>query len=165
VSAVHLEAWGEGDLGLLERLVGDPAMMEHLGGPESPAKIADRQRRYAPPDSHQYKIVDDTTGQGIGWVGYWEREWLDRPVYEIGWSVLPAFQGRGVAGAAAGAAIESARSQRSRRFLHAFPAVDNAPSNAICARLGFRLLGTREFEYPKGHLMSSNDWQLNLRDD
>ncbi|HEY3726576.1 MAG TPA: GNAT family N-acetyltransferase [Solirubrobacteraceae bacterium] len=162
MTAVHLEAWGEQDLGLLERLVGDPLMMEHLGGAERPKQIADRQRRYEHSDSNQYKIVDDVTGQGIGWVGYWEREWLGEPVYEIGWSVLPAFQGRGVAGSAAAAAIDSARAQRSRQFLHAFPAVDNAPSNAICAKLGFTLLGSREFEYPKGHLMSSNDWQLDL---
>jgi RimJ/RimL family protein N-acetyltransferase len=162
VIAVRLEAWSERDRGLLARLVGDPAMMEHLGGPESAERIADRQRRYEATDSKQYRIVDDGTGQGIGWVGYWEREWLGDPVFEIGWSVLPAFQGRGAAGAAAAAAIEDARAQRSRQFLHAFPALDNAPSNAICAKLGFTLLGAREVEYPKGTLMSSNDWRLDL---
>ena len=30
--SVHLEKWGEGDLPLLERLLGDPAMTGHLGG-------------------------------------------------------------------------------------------------------------------------------------
>ena len=39
-AAVHLEPWGPDDLRLLERLFGDPAMMAHLGGPESPEKIA-----------------------------------------------------------------------------------------------------------------------------
>jgi hypothetical protein len=33
---VRLEPWGEGDLPLLEKLMGDPAMTEHLGGPETP---------------------------------------------------------------------------------------------------------------------------------
>jgi hypothetical protein len=33
--AVRIVPWGAGDLALLERLVGDPEMMEHLGGPES----------------------------------------------------------------------------------------------------------------------------------
>ena len=41
-----LEPWGSGDLPLLERLMGDPRMTEHLGGPESPDKLRERQGRY-----------------------------------------------------------------------------------------------------------------------
>jgi len=41
-ATVILEPWGSGDLPLLERLMGDPRMTEHLGGPESPEKIAER---------------------------------------------------------------------------------------------------------------------------
>ena len=137
-------------------------MMEHLGGPESREKIAERQSRYEQPDSKQFKIVDVATGEGVGWVGYWQREWRGDDVYEIGWSVLPAFQGRGIAGSATLEAIAIARSERTRRFLHAYPSVDNAPSNAICRKLGFTLLGPCEFEYPKGSLMRCNDWRLDL---
>jgi hypothetical protein len=43
VTAVRIVPWGGSDLALLERLVGDPAMMEHLGGPESAERIAERQ--------------------------------------------------------------------------------------------------------------------------
>jgi hypothetical protein len=50
-------------------------MMAHLGGPESAEKIAERQTRYEQPDSKQFKIVDEATGEGVGWVGYWERDW------------------------------------------------------------------------------------------
>jgi RimJ/RimL family protein N-acetyltransferase len=159
---VRIEPWCEGDLPLLQACLGDPAMMEHLGGPESQAKIAERQAGYEQPDSKQFKIVDEATGKGVGWVGYWEREWQRDEVYEIGWSVLPAFQGRGIAGSATLEAIEIARSERTRRFLHAFPSVDNAPSNAICRKLGFTLLGPCEFEYPKGSPMRCNDWRLDL---
>jgi RimJ/RimL family protein N-acetyltransferase len=137
-------------------------MMEHLGGPESPEKIAERQGRYEQPDSKQFKIVDEATGEGVGWVGYWERDWQDEQVYEIGWSVLPPLQGRGIAGSATLRAVAIARSERKRRFLHAYPSVDNAPSNAICRKVGFVLLGTCDFEYPKGHLTQCNDWQLDL---
>ena len=49
------------------------------------------------------------------------------------------------------------------RFMHAFPNVDNAPSNAICRKLGFELLDACEFEFPKGHFMTCNDWRLALR--
>jgi RimJ/RimL family protein N-acetyltransferase len=137
-------------------------MMEHLGGPQSQEEIADRQARYEQPDSSRFKIVDEATGAGVGWVGYWERDWQDEQVYEIGWAVLPAFQGRGIAGAATLKVIAIARSERNHRFLHAYPSVGNAPSNAICRTLGFALLGPYEFEYPKGSLMQCNDWRLDL---
>ncbi len=159
---VRLEPWGQDDLGLLQRCLSDPAMMEHLGGPESAEKIAERQRRYERPDSHQFKVVDDVTGEGLGWVGYWERHWREHDVYEVGWSVLPAFQGRGVARSATGDVIALARSEGDRRFMHAFPSVDNPPSNGICRSLGFTLQGEQDFEYPKGHWMRCNDWRLEL---
>jgi RimJ/RimL family protein N-acetyltransferase len=157
--SVELVRWGPGDHALLTALVGDPAMMAHLGGPESEAKIADRQRRYED-DPGCLKIVAD--GEDLGWVGYWEREWQGEAIYEVGWSVLPAAQGRGVATAATRLAIEAARESGRRRAVHAFPNVENAPSNAICAKLGFTLLGAREFEFPPGHAMRCNDWRLEL---
>jgi RimJ/RimL family protein N-acetyltransferase len=160
---VRIEPWDRGDLALLEKCVGDPAMMEHLGGPESAERIADRQARYEEADSKQFKVVDEATGEGVGWVGYWERDWQDAPVLEIGWAVLPAFQGRGIAAWAAGTVIATARSEHRRRFLHAFPSIDNAPSNSICRRLGFALLGECEVEYPKGNLMRCNNWRLDLQ--
>ena len=58
--AVRLEPWGEGDLPLLEQLLGNPKMMEHLGGPESPEKIAERQARYERADSGQcFTLLED----------------------------------------------------------------------------------------------------------
>jgi RimJ/RimL family protein N-acetyltransferase len=146
----------------LEKLLGDPAMTEHLGGPESPEKIAERQTRYEQPGSNQFKVVDVDSGEGVGWVGYWEREWRGEEVYEVGWSVLPELQGRGIAAAATGQLIAVARSEGDRRFLHAYPSVDNGPSNTICRKLGFTLLGAHEFEYPPGRFMECNDWCLDL---
>jgi RimJ/RimL family protein N-acetyltransferase len=78
-------------------------------------------------------------------------------LYEIGWMVLPGFQGRGIAGAAT-----DARAQGDRDRIHAFPSVENAPSNAICRKLGFEPAGEIEFEYPPGNLMRCNDWRLDL---
>ncbi|MGI8711878.1 MAG: hypothetical protein ACR2NR_01595 [Solirubrobacteraceae bacterium] len=37
-----------------------------------------------------------------------------------------------------------------RRFVHAFPSVENAASNAVCRSAGFALLGPIEAEYPPG---------------
>ena len=159
---MRIEPWGEDDLPLLEKLMGDPAMTEHLGGPESPEKILERQRRYEPPGSGMFKIVDGETGEAVGSVGYWERTWRDGQVYELGWSVLPAFQGRGLARLATAPVIALTRAEGRLRFVHAFPSVDNAPSNAICRRLGFTLIEECDFEYPPGRPLRCNDWRLDL---
>jgi RimJ/RimL family protein N-acetyltransferase len=145
--------------------MGDPRMTEHLGGPEGPAKLRERQDRYERLEGgdRMFKIVDVASRDSVGSVGFWTKEWRDAQVYEIGWLVVPECQGRGVAGAATAQAIERAKRDDLHRLMHAFPNVDNAPSNAICRRLGFELLGASEFEFPKGHWMTCNDWRLDLR--
>jgi RimJ/RimL family protein N-acetyltransferase len=166
VSTVRLEPWGSGDLPLLEQLMGDPAMTLHLGGPESQAKIVERQARYEQrSDSgagQMFKIVDGETGEGAGSVGYWERTWRDAEIYEVGWSVIPAFQGRGIATIATAEMIACARSERKHQAAHAFPSVANPSSNAICRKLGFAFLGAVGLEYPPGRPMQCNDWRLEL---
>jgi RimJ/RimL family protein N-acetyltransferase len=161
-SPIRVENWGREDLALLQRCVGDEAMMGHLGGAESPEKIAERQLRYERAGSGQFKIVDRATGEGVGWVGFWDSEWSGADVYEIGWAVTPPFQGRGIAVLAACEVLDVARAQARHRFVHAFPALANAASNAICRKLGFALRGPCEVEYPPGNIMPSNDWRLDL---
>jgi RimJ/RimL family protein N-acetyltransferase len=162
---VALEPWGSGDLPLLERLMGDVGMTEHLGGPESPEKLRERQERYERLEGgdRMFKIVDVASGAGVGSVGFWSKEWRDQSVYEVGWMVVPEFQGRGIAAAATAQAIDVASRDGEHPVMHAFPNLDNAPSNAICRKLGFELLGACEFEFPKGHFMTCNDWRLELR--
>ena len=109
---VLLEPWSEGDLGLLRRL-NAPEMTEHLGGPETEAKVVERHER-------------------------------------------------GLAVAAGRQLVELARADGRHRWLHAFPSVDNPPSNAICRKLGFTLLGPCDFEYPTGRAMTCHDWRLEL---
>jgi RimJ/RimL family protein N-acetyltransferase len=158
---VRIEPWGAGDGALLAALVGDPAMMEHLGGAESPQKVAERQAKYAKPGSGMFKVV--AGGEGVGSVGFWPREERDGPAYETGWSILPAHQGKGIAKAATALVVAEAAAAGDRRFLYAYPSVDNAPSNAICRALGFTLLGPEDFEYPPGHTLHCNVWRLDLQ--
>jgi len=164
--SLRLEAWAEGDLPLLRRLMGDPAMTTYLGGPESDEKIVERQGKYEvigdTGTGRMFKIVDEASGESVGSVGYWEKDWRDATVWETGWSVLPEFQGRGIAVEATRQTIEAARAEGKHRWFHAFPSVENAPSNAICRKLGFELLGAFDFEYPPGHPMRCNDWRLDL---
>jgi RimJ/RimL family protein N-acetyltransferase len=162
-AAVRIEPWGEGDLHLLQKLLGDPRMMEHLGGPESPQKIADRQTRYermTVDKGRVFKIIMEPEGEAVGWVGYWVKTWRGETIYEVGWSVLPGHQGRGIASKGTALAIAEARSDGKYRSMHAFPSVDNAPSNSICRKLGFTLVEGCRFEYPPGHFMECNDWRF-----
>jgi RimJ/RimL family protein N-acetyltransferase len=163
-ATVTLVPWGSGDLPLLERLMGDPQMTEHLGGPESPDKLRDRQGRYERLEGggRMFKIVDVASDAAVGSVGFWAKEWSGEQIYEVGWMVLPEFQSRGMAVAAAAQAIQLAKRENEHQFMHAFPHVDNAPSNAMCRKLGFELMGACGFEFPKGHLMPCNDWRLDL---
>jgi hypothetical protein len=59
-------------------------------------------------------------------------------------------------------AIEIAKLEDRHRFMYAHPNIENAPSNAMCRKLGFELLEACEVEFPKGHFMTCNDWRLDL---
>lgn len=164
IIGVALQPWSEGDLLLLQKLLGDADMMAHLGGPESPEQIAQRHQRYLrlPETDHMFKILWRTKSEAVGSIGYWEKAWRDQLVYEMGWFVLPAYQGRGIATKAGETVIEHARLENRYRFMHAFPSVSNVPSNAICRKLGFSLIEECQFEYPPGCFMQVNDWCLDL---
>ena len=166
MSDALLRPWSEEDLFLLEKLLGDPAMTTHLGGPETSEQILRRHQRYLhlPEDGtdHMFRIVWGPNAEGVGNVGYWRKTWRDQAVYEIGWLVLPAYQGHGIATKAAAAAIAYARRAPQFQFMHAFPSVDNPASNAICRKLGFTLVEECQVEYPPGRSMTVNDWRLDL---
>ncbi|MER7457545.1 GNAT family N-acetyltransferase [Micromonospora sp. NPDC126480] len=164
VEGMRIVPWQVDDLDLLRQL-NAPEIRRHTGGPETDEQVVARNDRYA--------RLADTGGGGMyvivlpdgakaGSVGYWEREWHGEPVYETGWAVLSAYQGRGVATGAVRALLDVARARRTRRYAHAYPSVDNPASNAVCRRAGFLLLGPTEFEYPPGSTMRVNDWRADL---
>ncbi len=164
-ATVVLAPWSSGDAPLLKRLMADARMTEHLGGPESPEKLRERQARYERLEGgdRMFKIIEAGSGAGVGSVGFWTKHWREEQVYEVGWMVVPEFQHRGIALSATAQAIELAKHDNRHRLMHAFPSVENAPSNAICHKLGFELIEASQFEFPKGHFMTCNDWRLDLR--
>lgn len=163
--AIELVKWGPDDWDLLVQL-NSPEMTEYLGGPESDEKLADRQNRYvaaAKSDSaYIWKVVLQPDGIAAGNVNFWDREWKGEQVYEMGWGIVPEYQGRGIATASVTQAIELARATKRKLAIHAYPEIHNGASNSVCRKLGFELLGKTQFEYPRGNWMTCNDWRLAL---
>jgi RimJ/RimL family protein N-acetyltransferase len=163
---INIRPWRDDDYALMQRLLGDPAMTVHLGGPESAQKLRQRLARYVAMQEGEkgqmFVIVVGPEQTAAGSAGYWEKEWQGELVWETGWSVLPEFQGLGVATKAMAAIIELARREGRHRSMHAYPSIHNSASNAICRKLGFALLGEYDFEYPPGTFMRCNDWALEL---
>ncbi|WP_446042255.1 GNAT family N-acetyltransferase [Streptomyces sp. SID1121] len=164
---VRIEPWSEDDLGLL-RAANAPELMHHLGGPETEEALVKRHARYVALSADRtdkgrmFRVVLSSSGEAVGTIGFWEQTWQGEQVYEAGWAVLPAFQGRGLAVAATRAVVEAARAAKRHRYLHAFPSVGNPPSNGVCRKAGFLLQGECDFEYPVGHPMRCNNWRLDL---
>jgi RimJ/RimL family protein N-acetyltransferase len=164
---VAVRPWDVGDLDLAMRLLGDPVMTGHIGGPETPDQIRRRHERYlqmtAPTAGTMLAAVLVPSGTAVGSTGYWEHDDDGVKVWETGWFVLPEYQGRGVATAATRLAVEAAW-QVVRRPVHAYPSIGNAASNAIARKVGMRLIGPRHFEYSKDHWMTCNDWVIEPHD-
>jgi RimJ/RimL family protein N-acetyltransferase len=167
MAEVEIRPWAESDLELL-RQANAPAMTAHLGGPESDEKVLARHQRYVAiggtGTGRMFAVLLLPERTPVGSIGYWERVLHDETVYETGWGVLPAYQGRGIAGLATAAALDRARAERKHRYVHAFPSVDNSASNALCRTVGFEFMGECDFEYPPGRPMRCNDWRFDLDD-
>ena len=164
----RLEPWDERGL-TLERRANTAVMKVYLGGLESDETMIARHERILAfgwaGTGRMFLIVVPGEVEPVGSTGYWERQWPDRTVYEMGWKVLPAWQGRGLAAAATVAVIEIAATEGRHRWAHAYPKTDNAASNGVCRNAGFAgfaLVGGTEIEYPPGHPIRCHDWRYDL---
>jgi len=155
-----------GDVDAYVRMRCDPAMMADLGGPLPrdgiEAKLATDVRKTHADDYWVSMIVPDPAAPEIvaGTVGLWSHEdGEDAGLSEIGWMVLPEYQGQGLAKAAVRAILERARDDGRWGVVHAFPGVSNAASNALCRTVGFTLLGERNVTFA-GRTLRTNHWQI-----
>ena len=144
--------------------MGDPRMTVHLGGPESPEKLAERQAKYErireAGTGGMFVICVGPDAEGVGSVGFWEHTWRGDTVWEIGWSVVPDWQRRGIATRAVGLLLETIAAAGLNRPILAYPAVENEASNAVCRRAGMTLIGEAVVEFPPGNPFRANEWAL-----
>ena len=165
---VDIRPYSEGDQWILQRTLGDPNETKYLGGSESKEKIQKRHKKYLtlsknPQTGSMFVIITNTKKNPAGTIGYWEREWNNQTVWEVGWSVLPKYQKRGIATSATRLVIDVLTKLQNHRYVFAYPEVNNYPSNAICRKLGFTLIGDKDFEYPPGNILHCNIWRLDLK--
>jgi RimJ/RimL family protein N-acetyltransferase len=159
-----------GDVEAYVRMRCDPVMTAELGGPVPregiEAKVAHDVENAAADDSWIKMIVPDETQPDLvaGSVALWSHDDDSQLISEIGWMVLPEFQGRGIAKTAVRALLGLARDQGRWGLVHAFPATTNTPSNGICRSVGFRLLGERDLPYA-GQILHTNHWVIDPRTD
>jgi len=150
------------DLGLYERLLCDPGMMAELGGPMARGDLPDKLAgdvAAVEADTSWICVAESEQAEAIGHVCIWTHDGLGEPFSEIGWMVLPGFQGRGVGKRAVAMLLERARRDGRWGTIHAYPAVTNAPSNGICRASGFALAGAVDFDY-HGHILRCHHWRL-----
>jgi len=150
------------DLGLYHGLLTDPEVMSELGGPLPEEGLEAKLRGIvaAVEEDRLWFVVVEHGRRAAGWVCIWDHEG-DDPVTEIGWMIAPAFQGRGLASGAVRELLDRARADGRWPAIHAYPAVTNAASNAICRKVGFDLLAEGDFVY-QGRALRCNDWRIAL---
>ncbi len=155
-----------GDVEAYIRMRCDPVMMAELGGP-LPSEGMERKVRsdvdaVAAGTAWIKMIVPAGTGTVAGTIALWSHEQDGASISEIGWMVLPEYQGRGYGKWAVRTVLEQARDADRWGPVHAFPGVTNAASNGICRSVGFTLLGQREVTFAQ-RVLRTNHWMIDPR--
>ncbi|MGE7439915.1 GNAT family N-acetyltransferase, partial [Kitasatospora sp. NPDC001175] len=117
------------DVNAYVRMRCDPAMMVELGGPlpreGMKAKVQrDVQRAAAGTDWIKMIVPDEAEPDVVaGIVTLWPHDTDGERIAEIGWMVLPEFQGRGLGKQGVRRLLELARDDSRWGLIHAFPLV------------------------------------------
>ncbi|MGD9486267.1 GNAT family N-acetyltransferase [Streptomyces sp. TRM70308] len=152
-----------GDVDAYIRMRCDPDMMRDLGGPlprEGMEETVRRDvRRVAEGTAWTKMIIPESAAPSAvaGTVTLRSHEAGDQRISEIGWMVLPAFQGQGYGKRAVRTLLEMAGEDGRWGLVHAFPATSNLPSNGICRSVGFTFVEEQNVEFA-GRVLRTNHW-------
>jgi len=162
---MELRTVTEEDVALRISMETDPAMMAELGGPISKERIEKAYSKalqsIAAGTCWCFKIIPDGSQTAAGTMAIWLSSWRDEPINEMGWMILPQFQGKGLASQAAKQILHMAKAQTKFQFVHAFPGISNLPSNAICRKAGFSKLEECEVDYAE-RILQCNHWVIQV---
>jgi RimJ/RimL family protein N-acetyltransferase len=157
---MELVPYTDADYWLTEALETDPVVMGELGGPWPREDIPGIHRRRMDAirnGTWWFTMVPDPEMPPVGHLGIFHSDWQGQRISEAGWAVLPAYQGRGYASAALELLLDRAAADGRWGTIHAMPGVTNGPSNALCRKFGFRLVGEETVDY-RGRPLRCNHW-------
>lgn len=160
---MRLVDYTDADLDFSIAIETDPVVMAELGGPrpiEAIERVHPKRLITDPADGIWQKIVTDG-GEDAGQIGVWRSEHDGAELWEVGWMLLAEFHGRGLGSEALAALLDRLRAQGTYGAVHAFPGITNGPSNGLCRKFGFELLGEVEADF-RGGPFRSNHWRLAL---
>ncbi len=133
------------DLKPLHALYGDPANLRYWGvGPSRdigdtrkmlPWHLGFRPRHYV-----LWAVEYKKSGRMIGMINCHRRDLREKRV-DVGWLILPEFQGKGLMNEAARALLRHLFDDLGVHKVEALIRAENKPSAALAKRLGFRLEG------------------------
>ncbi len=153
------------DVDVYVRLRCDPAMTADVGGPrrpdDMPAKVARDIADAVAGAAWNLMILPGNSRPDMvaGTVTVYSREHDGQARSEIGWMVLPEFQGRGLAKQAVALVLQRAKDERRWGLIHAFTDVRNVASNALCRSLRLDLQGLESYEF-SGRIHPVNHWTV-----
>jgi RimJ/RimL family protein N-acetyltransferase len=159
---MELVPYTDADILLTEALETDERVMAELGGPwpiDAIARIHERRLESIARGTWWFTIVPEPGARPVGMLGIFGSESDGEAISEAGWSVLPEHQGRGYASGALRLLLQRAREDSRWGAIHAFPGVTNGPSNALCRKFGFALVGEETVDYG-GRSLRCNHWVL-----
>lgn len=131
------------DAAFIIKLVNSPGWLQYIG--DRNVKTLDDAHRYlenGPLKSYQqwgfglYRVALKNTNTAIGMCGLIRREVLND--IDIGFALLPAYEGKGYAYEAAKAVLDYASNQLGLNRILAITMVDNAASMKLLQKLGLR---------------------------
>jgi RimJ/RimL family protein N-acetyltransferase len=159
---MELVPYADEHLWLTEALETNERVMAELGGAwprDAIPGIHERRLKSTAAGSWLFTIVPEPGKPPVGMVGIFGSDLDGAAISEATFLVLPSHQGRGYASEALRLLLERAQADGRWGPIHAFPGATNGPSNALCRKFGFALVGERSVDYG-GRSLRCNHWLL-----
>jgi RimJ/RimL family protein N-acetyltransferase len=139
----------------LVRLLADPGVAKSLSASGRPRNRFESWQSFAGQVGHwqlrgfgMFNVFERGTGEFVGRVGPWHPEgW---PGFEVGWSLISAYWGRGYATEAALASIDFAFTDLDQEQVMSLISPANTASVAVALRCGERRMGETSVPHMEG---------------
>jgi RimJ/RimL family protein N-acetyltransferase len=146
-SRLRLRVLRESDFPTYETWCANMDIMRYLGGKtmnrfEAWRHLAYLVGHWAFRGYGYYAVEEKSTGRLVGRVGY--TDGIGWPGFELGWTIVPEFQGRGYATEAAQLLLAYAFETLDKPHVMSLIHPDNAPSRRVAERLGETIEGETE---------------------